>query len=54
MKIPVTELPLNPFQQGKNSKEVMTDLLKRSKPISREQALQGMRDAVEAQKREKK
>jgi hypothetical protein len=51
MKTPITELPLNPFDQGKDPKEVMKDLLKHSKPISRAQALQGMKEAVEAQKK---
>jgi len=51
MKTPVTELPLNPFAQGRDPKEVMDDLLKRSKPVSREEVMRRMKEAVDAQKK---
>jgi len=51
MKTPVTKLHLNPFDQGKDPKEVMEDLLKHSKPISRQQAQQRMKEAMDAQKK---
>jgi hypothetical protein len=53
MKTPVTEQDLNPFAQGRDPREVMDELLKRSKRITIEQLQQRMKEAVEAQKKDK-
>jgi hypothetical protein len=50
MKNAVTEQPLNPFDQGRDPEEVMKDLLKRSKPITKEQLEQRIKEVIEAQK----
>jgi len=51
MKTPVAEQPLNPFDQGKDPREVMKDLLKRSRPITKEQFQQRIKEIRDAQKK---
>lgn len=49
-----TQLPPNPFDQDKDPGEVLHELLKRSKPLSHEEALRRMKEAAEAQKQAKR
>jgi hypothetical protein len=52
MRKKTTPLPPNPFA-GKNPEEVFKDLLSRSVPISREEAMERMTSASKAQMRKK-
>ena len=53
MKSSALQMPPNPFDQGKDPKQVMRELLKKSKPISHEEAIRRMKEAGEAQKKTK-
>jgi hypothetical protein len=51
MKSSTLQLPTNPFDQSRNPKEVMRELLKKSKSLSHEEAMQRMKEAAEAQRK---
>lgn len=51
MKQPVRDLPTNPFSQDRDPKEVMRELLKDAKPLSHNEAMRRMKEAVDAQRK---
>lgn len=53
MKVSAVQLPVNPFDQDKDPKQVMRELLKKSKSLSHEEALRRMTEAAEAQRKNK-
>jgi hypothetical protein len=53
MKSSAVQLPANPFDQDEDPKEVMRELLKKSKPLTQEEAMRRMKEAAEAQNKNK-
>ena len=53
MKSSVIQIPPNPFDQGKEPKQVMRELLKKSKSLTHQEAQRRMAEAAQEQKRNK-
>lgn len=48
-----TQAPPNPFEQDGDPEEIMRELLKKTRPLSHEEAMRRMKEAAEMQRKAK-
>lgn len=53
MRLNGTKLPPNPFEQDGDPEEIMRKLLKKTRPLSHEEAMRRIKEAIEIQRKAK-